>query len=288
MASELVHLYAERKARPGFAFSADGPLHRELEAAFPFQETPDQLRTMEEVKKGYGSHPQPMDRLVCGDVGYGKTEVAVRAAFKAICDHKQAAVLVPTTILAEQHYQTFSERMRHTPARVEVLSRFRAPKEQQQILQGVKNGQVDVLIGTHRILSKDIRFRDLGLLVVDEEQRFGVRHKERLKQLKRLVDVLSLTATPIPRTLHMSMMGARDMSVINTPPQDRLPIHTEILAFDEARHCRGHPPRGRARRSNLLRPQTECSRFSGSRNTCKTSCRRCASASPTGRCPPSS
>ena len=234
MASELVHLYAERKARPGFVFSADGPLHRELEAAFPFQETPDQLRTMEEVKKDMEA-PHPMDRLVCGDVGYGKTEVAVRAAFKAICDHKQTAVLVPTTILAEQHYQTFSERMGHTPARVEVLSRFRSPKEQQQILQDVKSGQVDVLIGTHRILSKDIRFRDLGLLVVDEEQRFGVRHKERLKQLKRLVDVLTLTATPIPRTLHMSMMGSRDMSVINTPPQDRLPIHTEILAFDEAR-----------------------------------------------------
>ncbi len=234
MASELVHLYAERKARPGFVFSADGPLHRELEAAFPFQETPDQLRTMEDVKKDMEA-PHPMDRLVCGDVGYGKTEVAVRAAFKAVCDHKQTAVLVPTTILAEQHYQTFSERMGHTPARVEVLSRFRSPKEQQQILQDVKNGQVDVLIGTHRILSKDIRFRDLGLLVVDEEQRFGVRHKERLKQLKRLVDVLTLTATPIPRTLHMSMMGSRDMSVINTPPQDRLPIHTEILAFDEAR-----------------------------------------------------
>ena len=234
MASELVHLYAERKARPGFVFSADGPLHRELEAAFPFQETPDQLRTMEEVREDMEA-PHPMDRLVCGDVGYGKTEVAVRAAFKAICDHKQTAVLVPTTILAEQHYQTFSERMGHTPVRVEVLSRFRSPKEQQQILQDLKNGHIDVLIGTHRILSKDIRFRDLGLLIVDEEQRFGVRHKERLKQLKRLVDVLTLTATPIPRTLHMSMMGARDMSVINTPPQDRLPIHTEILAFDEAR-----------------------------------------------------
>ncbi len=234
MASELMHLYAERKARPGFVFSADGPLHRELEAAFPFQETPDQLCTMEEVKKDMEA-PHPMDRLVCGDVGYGKTEVAVRAAFKAICDHKQVAVLVPTTILAEQHYQTFSERMGHTPARVEVLSRFRSPKAQQQILRSVRNGQVDVLIGTHRILSKDIRFRDLGLLIVDEEQRFGVRHKERLKQLKRLVDVLTLTATPIPRTLHMSMMGARDMSVINTPPQDRLPIHTEILAFAEGR-----------------------------------------------------
>ncbi|MYK40896.1 MAG: transcription-repair coupling factor, partial [Gemmatimonadetes bacterium] len=234
MASELVHLYAERKARPGFVFSADGTLHRELEAAFPFQETPDQLRTMEEVKKDMEA-PHPMDRLVCGDVGYGKTEVAVRAAFKALCDHKQTAVLVPTTILAEQHYQTFSERMGHTPARVEVLSRFRSSKEQQQILRDLKNGHIDILIGTHRILSKDIRFRDLGLLIVDEEQRFGVRHKERLKQLKRLVDVLTLTATPIPRTLHMSMMGARDMSVINTPPQDRLPIHTEILAFDEAR-----------------------------------------------------
>ncbi|MEE3259554.1 MAG: transcription-repair coupling factor [Candidatus Latescibacterota bacterium] len=234
MASELVGLYAERKSRPGVRFSRDGPMHRELEAAFPFQETPDQLRTMEEVKKDMES-PHPMDRLVCGDVGYGKTEVAVRAAFKAVCDSKQAAVLVPTTILAEQHYQTFSERLAQTPARVEVLSRFRTPKEQQLILEDCKNGKVDVLIGTHRILSKDLRFRNLGILVVDEEQRFGVRHKERLKQFKRLVDVLTLTATHIPRTLHMSMMGARDMSVINTPPQDRLPIHTEILAFDETR-----------------------------------------------------
>ena len=234
MASELMQLYAERKARPGFRFSADNPMYRELEAAFPFQETPDQLRTMEEVKADMES-PHPMDRLVCGDVGYGKTEIAVRASFKTVCDQKQVAVLVPTTILAEQHYLTFSERMDHTPARVEVLSRFRTPKEQKQILEDVKNGKVDILIGTHRILSKDIRFRDLGLLVVDEEQRFGVRHKERLKQFKRLVDVLTLTATPIPRTLHLSMMSARDMSVINTPPQDRLPIHTEILAFDETR-----------------------------------------------------
>ena len=234
MASELMQLYAERKARPGVRFSADGPMHLELEAAFPFQETPDQLRTMEEVKQDMEA-PHPMDRLVCGDVGYGKTEVAVRAAFKSVCDNRQVAVLVPTTILAEQHYQTFSERMSHTPARVEVLSRFRTTKEQKRVLEDVKNGKVDVLVGTHRILSKDIRFRDLGLMVVDEEQRFGVKHKERLKQLKRMVDVLTLTATPIPRTLHMSMMGARDMSVINTPPQDRLPIHTEILAFDETR-----------------------------------------------------
>ena len=234
MASELMQLYAERKARPGVSFSADGPMHREMEAAFPFQETPDQLRTMDEVKQDMES-PHPMDRLVCGDVGYGKTEVAVRAAFKSVCDNRQVAILVPTTILAEQHYQTFSERMSHTPTRVEVLSRFRTPKEQKKVLEDVKSGKVDVLVGTHRILSKDIRFRDLGLMVVDEEQRFGVKHKERLKQLKRMVDVLTLTATPIPRTLHMSMMGARDMSVINTPPQDRLPIHTEILAFDETR-----------------------------------------------------
>ncbi len=234
MASELMQLYAERKARPGVGFSADGPMHREMEAAFPFQETPDQLRTMDEVKQDMES-PHPMDRLVCGDVGYGKTEVAVRAAFKSVCDNRQVAILVPTTILAEQHYQTFSERMSHTPTRVEVLSRFRTPKEQKKVLEDVKSGKVDVLVGTHRILSKDIRFRDLGLMVVDEEQRFGVKHKERLKQLKRMVDVLTLTATPIPRTLHMSMMGARDMSVINTPPQDRLPIHTEILAFDETR-----------------------------------------------------
>ncbi len=234
MASELVGLYAERKALPGFRFSADGPMQQQLEAAFPFQETPDQLRTMEEVKEDMQS-AHPMDRLVCGDVGYGKTEIAVRAAFKAVCDHKQVAILVPTTILAEQHYQTFSERMSHSPVRIEVLSRFRTAKEQKQVVEDLKNGKVDVLIGTHRILSKDIKFRDLGLLVVDEEQRFGVRHKEKLKQFKRLVDVLTLTATPIPRTLHMSLMGSRDMSIINTPPQDRLPIHTEIIAFDETR-----------------------------------------------------
>ena len=234
MAGELVQLYAERKARPGYAFSADTAMHRALEASFPFQETADQLRAMEDVR-GDMEAPHPMDRLICGDVGYGKTEVAVRAAFKAVCDNRQVAVLVPTTILAQQHYQTFAERMADTPARVEVLSRFRTPKDQKQIIDDVRAGKVDVLIGTHRILSKDIKFRDLGLLVIDEEQRFGVRHKEKLKQLKRLVDVVTLTATPIPRTLHMSLMSARDMSVINTPPQDRLPIHTEIFGFDEER-----------------------------------------------------
>ena len=233
-AAELIQLYAERKSLSGVGFSGDSPMLRELEASFPFHETPDQLRTVEEVKRDMEA-PHPMDRLVCGDVGYGKTEVAVRAAFKAVCDHKQVAVLVPTTILAQQHLQVFSERMEPFPVRVEVLSRFRTAREQKQVLEDVKAGKVDVLIGTHRILSRDIRFRDLGLLVVDEEQRFGVRHKERLKQLKRQVDVITLTATPIPRTLHMSLMGARDMSVINTPPQDRLPIHTEIITFDEGR-----------------------------------------------------
>ncbi|MFA6109503.1 MAG: transcription-repair coupling factor [Candidatus Latescibacterota bacterium] len=234
MAGELVQLYAERKALPGFQFSADTPMQRQVEAAFPFQETPDQLRTVEEVKQDM-ELPHPMDRLVCGDVGYGKTEVAVRAALKAVADHRQVAVLVPTTILAQQHYHTFCERLASAPVRIEVLSRFRTAREQQQTVRELRTGKVDIVIGTHRLLSKDVVFRDLGLVVVDEEQRFGVRHKEKLKQLKRQVDVLTLTATPIPRTLHMSLMGARDMSVINTPPQDRLPIHTEILAFDEAR-----------------------------------------------------
>ena len=234
MAGELVQLYAERKALPGFGFSPDTTLQREVEAAFPFQETPDQLRTVEEVKADMES-PHPMDRLVCGDVGYGKTEVAVRAALKAVCDHRQVAVLVPTTILAQQHYQTFSERLANTPVRVDVLSRFCTPREVQMTLRDLRAGKTDIVIGTHRLLSKDVAFRDLGLLVVDEEQRFGVKHKEKLKQLKRQVDVITLTATPIPRTLHMSLMGSRDMSVINTPPQDRLPIHTEILAFDEGR-----------------------------------------------------
>ena len=234
MAGELVQLYAERKSRQGFQFSDDSPMMRELEASFPFQETPDQLRAMEDVKSDMES-PSPMDRLVCGDVGYGKTEVAVRAAYKAVCDGKQVAVLVPTTILAQQHFETFAERMEHTPARIDVLSRFRTAKDQKEVVEDLRQGKVDILIGTHRILSKDIHFRDLGLLVIDEEQRFGVKAKEKLKELKRMVDVVTLTATPIPRTLHMSLMGTRDMSVINTPPQDRLPIHTEILNFDEER-----------------------------------------------------
>ncbi len=234
MAAELVSLYAERKARPGTAFSEDTSLHRALEASFPYQETMDQLRTIEEVRQDM-EQASPMDRLVCGDVGYGKTEVAIRAAFKAVADGKQVAVLAPTTILAQQHYRTFRERMDGLPVTVEVLSRFRTAKEQQQVVEGLQAGRVDIAVGTHRLLSKDVDFNDLGLLVVDEEHRFGVRHKERLKQLKRLVEVLTLTATPIPRTLHMSLMGARDMSVIRTPPKDRLPITTEVFPFDEDR-----------------------------------------------------
>ncbi|MSS73850.1 MAG: transcription-repair coupling factor [Candidatus Latescibacteria bacterium] len=234
MAQELLTLYAERKAKAGFAFSPDAALQQALEASFPYQETPDQLRAVEEVKKDLEADA-PMDRLICGDVGYGKTEVAVRAAFKAVADGKQVAVLVPTTILAQQHYRTFRERMRDLPVRVEVLSRFRTAAEQKKVVAALLNGGVDIVIGTHRLLSKDVVFKDLGLLVVDEEHRFGVVHKERIKQMRRLVDVMTLTATPIPRTLHMSLMGARDMSVINTPPRDRLPIHTEVIPFDEGR-----------------------------------------------------
>ncbi len=232
MATELVALYAERKARPGTSFATDGALHLALAASFPYQETRDQMQAIDDVREDMEASA-PMDRLICGDVGYGKTEVAIRAAFKAISDGKQVAVLVPTTILAQQHGRTFQERMQELPVRVDVLSRFRTRTEQTRVIMGAKSGRVDVLIGTHRLLSKDVAFKDLGLLVVDEEHRFGVRHKERLKQLRRLVDVLTLTATPIPRTLHMSLMGARDMSIIETAPKERLPIHTEIQAFSE-------------------------------------------------------
>ena len=233
MADELLRLYAERKLVGGYAYAADTPWQREFEEAFEYQLTPDQETSIEDVKTDMEA-ATPMDRLLCGDVGYGKTEVAMRAAFKAVMESKQVAVLAPTTVLAYQHYETFGARFAPFPVRVELLSRFRSAKEQKEIVRAVEAGDIDIIIGTHRILSKDLRFRDLGLVVVDEEQRFGVAHKERLKQLKKKVDVLTLSATPIPRTLNMSLMGLRDMSVIETPPRDRLAIQTQVVQFSEA------------------------------------------------------
>ncbi|MBI1798206.1 MAG: transcription-repair coupling factor [Candidatus Eisenbacteria bacterium] len=232
MAENLIQTYAARRALDGHAFHGDAVWQRELEASFPYEETPDQLRAIEEVKEDMESQ-RPMDRLICGDVGYGKTEVAIRAAFKAVQDGKQVAVLVPTTILAQQHLLTFRERLADFPVRVEVLSRFRTPKEQKQTLAALSRGEVDILIGTHRLLSKDVKFLHLGLVVIDEEHRFGVAQKEKIRQITKLVDVLAMTATPIPRTLNLSLAGARDMSVIETPPRDRLPVHTEILEYDD-------------------------------------------------------
>ena len=231
MAGELLRLYATRQIVTGNAFAPDTPWQKEFEAAFPYDETPDQLQAIRDVKRDM-ERPQPMDRLVCGDVGYGKTEVALRAAFKAVLDGKQAAVLVPTTVLAMQHHQTFSARFAGFPVRVEMLCRFRPAAEQRQVIRGLAEGTVDILIGTHRLLQKDVAFSALGLLVVDEEQRFGVAAKEALKQLKREVDVLTLTATPIPRTLHMTMLGVRDVSTIETPPEERLAIRTYVTPYD--------------------------------------------------------
>jgi transcription-repair coupling factor (superfamily II helicase) len=230
MAGELIKTYAIRKARQGFAFSPDTTMIRELEAAFPYDETPDQLRTIEEVKADMEAE-SPMDRLVCGDVGYGKTEVAIRAALKVVQDAKQVAVLVPTTLLARQHYDTFRERLKDFPVVVDFLSRYRSPAEAKAVKQACRDGKVDVVIGTHALLSKEMGFRDLGLVVVDEEQLFGVAAKEKLKRFRTTVDVLTLTATPIPRTMHLALMGGRDLSVIMTPPRDRRPIQTEILEF---------------------------------------------------------
>jgi len=232
MADELLKLYAQRKAAEGHAFSADSQWMREFEDAFEYSETEDQELAIVDVKRDMESS-QPMDRLLCGDVGYGKTEIAMRAAFKAVNDNKQVAVLAPTTVLAFQHYETFKQRFAAFPVNIEMISRFRSPRQQKEILQKVEAGKVDVLIGTHRLLSKDIKFTDLGLLVVDEEQRFGVRHKERLKQMRKEVDVLTMSATPIPRTLNMSLVGLRDMSVIETPPKDRIAIQTVVASWDE-------------------------------------------------------
>ena len=232
MAGELLSLYATREAVQGYAFSPDTSWLKELEGSFPYEETADQLSTMADVKADM-QQIRPMDRLVCGDVGYGKTEIAVRAAFKTVLDNKQVAVLVPTTVLAQQHYATFSQRLSAYPVKVEVLSRFRSQAEQRAIVEGLANGSIDICIGTHRLIQRDVSFAKLGLVVIDEEQRFGVAHKERLKQMRQEVDVLTLTATPIPRTLHMSMAGIRDMSTIETPPEERLPIKTYISEFSD-------------------------------------------------------
>lgn len=232
IAAQLLHVQAARTSLTGFKCSPDTEWQKDFEKRFPFEETPDQLKATAEVKTDMESG-QPMDRLLCGDVGYGKTEVALRAIFKAVMDNKQVAVLVPTTILAEQHYYNFSKRVKDFPVRVAMLSRFRTKSEQTKIVREVAEGKVDVVVGTHRLLSKDIRFKDLALVVIDEEQRFGVKSKERLKNYRLLVHVLTLTATPIPRTLYMALAGARDMSVISTPPQNRIPVSTHVIHFDE-------------------------------------------------------
>ena len=231
VATELIELYAKREKAQGFKFSEDTPWQQEFEAKFPYQETDDQLRCIEEVKKDM-ENPRPMDRLLCGDVGYGKTEVALRAAFKAVMDQKQVAYLAPTTVLAEQQYQEFKERMKDFPIKVEILNRFKSAKYQKEVIQKLKLGEVDIVIGTHRILSKDVEFKDLGLLIIDEEHRFGVKDKEKIKQYKTNIDVLTMTATPIPRTMHMSIVGIRDMSVIYEPPHNRKPVQTYVLEYD--------------------------------------------------------
>ena len=225
-------MYAKRQKVQGYAFSKDTPWQTQFENSFPYQETDDQLRCIEEVKKDM-EMPKPMDRLLCGDVGYGKTEVAIRAAFKAVMDQKQVAYLVPTTVLADQQYESFKERMEEFPIRVEVLNRFKTKKEQNAIIKKLKLGEVDVVIGTHRLLSKDVEFKDLGLLIIDEEHRFGVKAKEKIKEYKTNVDVLTMTATPIPRTLHMSIVGVRDMSITYEPPQNRKPVQTYVIEYDE-------------------------------------------------------
>jgi transcription-repair coupling factor (superfamily II helicase) len=233
MATDMLKLQAERASRPGLQCPPDTHLQQEFDKAFPFTETVDQVAAIADLKQDM-EQPKPMDRLICGDVGFGKTEVAMRAVFKAVDSRRQVAVLVPTTVLAEQHFRTFSQRMAEFPVTVEMLSRFRSNAEQNRIIGRLKEGAVDVVIGTHRLVSKDIKFKDLGLLVIDEEQKFGVKVKERLKHIRAEVDVLTLTATPIPRTLHMSLLGIRDISSLTTPPRDRMPIETRVGRFDES------------------------------------------------------
>ena len=232
IATDLIKLYAERKSQEGYAFSPDNYMQTELEASFIYEDTPDQAKATEDVKRDM-EKPSPMDRLVCGDVGFGKTEIAIRAAFKSCCDGKQAAILVPTTILAYQHFKTFGERLKDFPVTVDYINRFKSSKEKKETLQRLAEGKIDIIIGTHSLLSKDVKFKDLGVMIIDEEQKFGVAAKEKLKQLRTTVDSLTLTATPIPRTLQFSLMGARDLSIINTPPPNRQPIQTEVMVFNE-------------------------------------------------------
>ncbi|MFH1394959.1 MAG: transcription-repair coupling factor [Candidatus Omnitrophota bacterium] len=233
IAKDFLHIQAEREKTRGFAFSKDSDWQKEMEASFPYKETPDQMKAAIEVKKDMENF-RPMDRLLCGDVGYGKTEVALRAAFKSVMDGKQTAFLVPTTILAEQHTNTFFKRMEKFGVNIKMLNRFRTQTEQAKIVEGITSGKVDIVIGTHRLLSSDVRFKDLGLLIIDEEQRFGVKHKEKIKKMKVNVDILTLTATPIPRTLYLALMGGKDISMIETPPLERSPIDTQIVEYNNA------------------------------------------------------
>ena len=232
VAFDLIKLYAERKLNKGFQYSPDTYLQNELEASFIYEDTPDQLKATEDVKKDM-QEEAPMDRLVCGDVGFGKTEIAIRAAFKAVADNKQVAILVPTTVLAFQHYKTFSERLKNFPCNVDYINRFKSSKKIKETLNRLNNGEVDIIIGTHRLIGKDVLFKDLGLLIIDEEQKFGVSVKDKLKTIKTNVDTLTLTATPIPRTLQFSLMNARDLSIINTPPPNRFPVETIVQSFSE-------------------------------------------------------
>jgi transcription-repair coupling factor (superfamily II helicase) len=232
IAFDLIQLYAKRKSQPGFAFMPDTYLQNELEASFMYEDTPDQLKTTQVIKEDMES-PTPMDRLVCGDVGFGKTELAIRAAFKAVTDSKQVAILVPTTILSHQHYRSFSERLKDFPVTVDYINRFKSAKQVTETLRKVAAGEIDILVGTHKIVGEKVKFKDLGLMIIDEEQKFGVAVKDKLKTLKATVDTLTLTATPIPRTLQFSLMGARDLSIINTPPPNRQPVLTEVIQFNE-------------------------------------------------------
>ena len=241
LAERLIRIYSRRKTAKGYAFPPDGEWQTAFEASFPYEETLDQLRCIAEVKEDMESD-KPMDRLICGDVGYGKTEIALRAAFKAVMGGRQAAILAPTTILAEQHFETMKDRFSDFPVRIAMLSRLVERKDQRRIVEEARIGAVDILVGTHRILQKDIAFKELGLLVVDEEQRFGVKDKERLKEMKASVDCLTLTATPIPRTLHMSLLKIRDMSVLTTPPSNRHPIRTFVDEYRRREDRPGHPP----------------------------------------------